>query len=166
MLQPVVRRTWAPQGHTPVHYSWDRRDRLSVVSAISISPERCRLGLYFDIADHNIRADDFESFVAHLLRRFPHGITLVMDRWQVHRSAARRLLRRFPKRLHVEWLPAYAPELNPVEQVWTHTKYADLANYIPEHVDALARNVDRSLRQTAQQQPLLRAFLEHTGLKL
>jgi transposase len=166
MLQPVVRRTWAPQGQTPVHYSWDRRDRLSVVSAISISPKRRRLGLYFDIVDHNIRTEDFESFVVHLLRRLPHGVTLVMDRWPVHRSAARRLLRRFRKRLHIEWLPAYAPELNPVEQVWTHTKYADLPNYIPENVDALAFDVDRSLRETAEQQPLLRAFLEHTGLKL
>jgi transposase len=89
-----------------------------------------------------------------------------MDRWQVHRSAARRLLRRFPKRLDIEWLPPYAPELNPAEQVWTHTKYADLANYIPENVGALAYDVDRSLRQTARQQPLLRAFVEHTGLKL
>ena len=166
MLQPVVRRTWAPQGRTPVHYSWDRHDRLSVVSAISISPKRRRLGLYFDMVDHNIRTDDFESFVVQLARCLPHGITLVMDRWQVHRSAARRLLRRFPKRLQIEWLPAYAPELNPVEQVWAHTKYADLANYIPEDVHALEYEVGCSLHETAKQQPLLRSFVHPTRLKL
>ncbi len=38
MLQPVVRRTWAPRGETPVHRSWDRHDRLSVISAITVSP--------------------------------------------------------------------------------------------------------------------------------
>ena len=32
----------------------------------------------------------------------------------------------------VEWLPAYAPDLNPVEPAWSHTKYGDLANYVPE----------------------------------
>jgi len=61
MLQPVVRRTWAPKGKTPIHYSWDRYDRLSVISAITVSPKRQRLGLYFDIRDHNIVTDDFEQ---------------------------------------------------------------------------------------------------------
>ncbi|MBU0719532.1 MAG: transposase, partial [Planctomycetes bacterium] len=56
---------------------------------------------------------------------------LVMDRWQVHRAGALRLLRSFPKRVEIEWLPAYAPDLNPVEQIWNRTKYTDLANYIP-----------------------------------
>ena len=145
MLQPVVRRTWAPQGQTPIHYSWDRRDRLSVISAISVSPLRRRLGLYFHVHAHNIRADDFERFVADLLRRLPHGLILVMDRWQVHRSAARRLIERFARRLRIEWLPAYAPDLNPDEQVWRHTKHADLANRVPEDVQTLGRSVRRSL---------------------
>ena len=86
----------------------------------------------FPVHAHNIRADDFERFVADLLRRLPHGLILVMDRWQVHRSAARRLMERFARRLRIEWLPAYAPDLNPDEQVWRHTKHADLANYVPE----------------------------------
>ena len=34
--------------------------------------------------------------------------------------------------LHVEWLPAYAPDLNPVEAMWSCTKYGDLANYTPD----------------------------------
>ena len=49
MLQPVVRRTWAPKGETPIQYSWDRHDRLSVIAGITVSPVRCRLGLYFQI---------------------------------------------------------------------------------------------------------------------
>jgi len=121
MLQPLVRRTWAPRGQTPIHYSWDRRDRLSAVSALSVSPRRRRLGLYFDVCNHNICAEDFEGFVVHLLRRFPRGIILVVDRWSVHRSAVRRLQQRFPRRFRIEWLPPYAPELNPVEGVWNQT---------------------------------------------
>lgn len=166
MLQPVVRRTWAPQGETPIHYSWDRHDRLSVISALTLSPQRRRFGLYFDVFDHNIRADDFEEFIARLLRRFPRGITLVLDRWQVHRSAARRLVDRFGARVWTEWLPAYAPELNPDEQVWRHTKHADLANYIPDDVYALGRAISHSIRQTRTKQSLLRSFFKHAELKL
>jgi len=166
MLQPVVRRTWAPQGQTPIHYSWDRHDRLSVISAITVAPQRRRLGLYFDLHDHNIVTDDFEWFVETLLRRLQRPLILVMDRWQVHRSGAKRLLQRFPRRVEVEWLPAYAPEINPTEQVWTRTKHGDLANYIPDDVRQLGRAVRRSIRHTRSQRKLLRSFFKHAGLKL
>lgn len=122
MLQPTVRRTWAPVGQTPIHHSWDRRDRLSAISAITVSPQRRRLGLYFDILDHNVKTEDFEEFVAHLLRRLSRPIILVMDRYSVHRAAAKSLLARFGPRIMIEWLPAYAPELNPDEQVWNRAK--------------------------------------------
>ena len=166
MLQPVVRRTWAPEGQTPIHYSWDRRDRLSVISAITVSPERRRLGLYFDIHDHNIDTDTFESFVRWLRHQVRRGIILVVDRWSVHRSGVRRLLDRFGPKVQVEWLPPYAPELNPVEQVWSHTKYADLANYIPDDAGALADEVIASLDQISTDQQLLRSFFHHAGLRL
>lgn len=166
MLQPVVRRTWAPRGQTPTHYSWDRRDRLSVVSAITVSPQRRHLGLYFEIFGHNIVAENFEGFVAELLVHFPKGIIVVLDRWSVHRSAATGLLRRFRNRLGIEWLPAYAPELNPDEYVWQHTKYADLANYIPANVDALEHKVYQSLKNCKSCQALLHSFFQHAKLKL
>lgn len=56
MLQPVVRRTWAPTGQTPIQYSWDRRDRLSAISAITVSPVRRRFGIYFHIYSQNIHS--------------------------------------------------------------------------------------------------------------
>ena len=166
MLQPTVRRTWAPKGETPVLDCWDRHDRLSVISALTVSPKRKRLGLYFDIFDHNIVTDDFESFVVRLLQRLGRPITLVMDRWQVHRSGARRLGKRFGHRVHIEWLPAYAPELNPDEQVWNHTKYADLANFIPDDVLHLGRSIAKSICSTRNNQSLLRSFFQHAKLKL
>lgn len=105
MLQPVVRRTWAPRGETPVLDCWGRHDRLSAISALTVSPRRRRLGLYFDLFAHNIKADDFETFVARMLERIGRPLTLVLDRWQVHRSAVRRLKARFGGRIHIEWLP-------------------------------------------------------------
>ena len=106
MLQPTVRRTWAPKGKTPILKCYDRRDRLSAISAVTVSPKRRRLGLYFDILDHNVKAEDFEAFVERLLRRVGRPIILVIDRYSVHRSAAKKLLARHRKRLSIEWLPA------------------------------------------------------------
>ena len=166
MLQPTVRRTWAPKGKTPILKSYDRHDRLSAISALTVSPKRRRLGLYFDILDHNVKADDFEVFVDHLLRRVGRPVILVIDRYSVHRSAAKKLLARHRTRLSVEWLPAYAPELNPDEQVWNQTKHADLANFVPDDVLHLGQSVAASLRKTRGQQHLLRSFFRHAGLPL
>ena len=166
MLQPTVRRTWAPKGKTPLHYSWDRRDRLSSISAVTVSPTRRRLGLYFEILDHNVRTDDFEAFVVLLLRRLGRPITLVMDRYQVHRSAAKRLRARFGRRLVIEWLPAYAPDLNPDEQVWQRAKHVDLANFLPADVEELGEALADSLERTRGQQSLLRSFFRHAKLQL
>lgn len=166
MLQPVVRRTWGPQGDTPRQYRWERHDRLSGISAVTVPPQRRHVDLYFRLQEHNLRTFDIESFVAELLEQFPRGIIVVMDRWQVHRSAARQLLRRFRRRVRIEWLPAYAPELNPDEQVWTRTKYMDLANFCPENLTDLAQAVRHSLKQTKTHPSLLRSFFEHAELEL
>ncbi len=76
------------------------------------------------------------------------------------------MLARYRRWVEIEWLPSYAPELNPTEQVWTRSKYADLANFLPEGTQELKRSVRCSLRHTSQQQHLLRSFLAHAKLKL
>ncbi len=165
MLQPVVRRTWAPRGETPVHRSWDRHDRLSVISAITVSPQKRRLGLLFEIHDDNIHAEQAERFIRRLRRRLGgKRILLVWDRLNVHRSAARRLCRN--EGYVIEWLPAYAPDLNPVENVWGHVKYAELANFVPDDVTHLEAEVATSLHFMRAHQALLRGYFEHAGLSL
>jgi hypothetical protein len=56
MLTPTVRRTWAPQGQTPLLSCWDRRDRLSAISCITLSPQRARLKFYFTLLPDNTNA--------------------------------------------------------------------------------------------------------------
>lgn len=166
MLQPVVRRTWAPRGQTPIQYSWDRHDRLSVISALTVAPVRRQLGLYFRIHRDNVRWDKVVPFLTllhqHLRRRF----VLVLDRLNAHRKAIRILQAAHPDWFEVEWLPAYAPDLNPVEMVWNHTKYADLANFIPEDLDDLHQAITTSLSSTRKQGHLIHSFFQHAGLEL
>jgi hypothetical protein len=58
LLIPHVAKTWSPQGCTPVHYHRQgRRDKFSVISGISVSPQRQRLGLYYHLYFDNIGGD-------------------------------------------------------------------------------------------------------------
>jgi len=159
MLHPVRRRTWAPRGRTPIQRAWDRHDRLSTIAAITLSPERERLGVFFQIRAHNIRGPDMVGFLRALHRQLRRPIILVWDRYSVHRSAWRQLREAGCQWLRVEWLPGYAPDLNPVEAIWSHTKYSDLANYVPEDVDHLLDAVGDSLNDLHYDQRLLRSFL-------
>ncbi|MGB2997459.1 MAG: transposase [Phycisphaerae bacterium] len=91
---------------------------------------------------------------------------LVLDRYSVHRKAVRRLREEHPDRFEPEWHPAYAPELNPAEQIWNHSKSVQLANFIPDDVDHLHREVAKSLRRQRHSQSLLRSFFRFAGLRL
>src|SRR5262249_1496858 len=68
-LTPTVRRTLAPRGKTPVLDAWDRRDRWSAISCVTVSPVAARPGLYFDLLDHNAHGEDVVAFLAELRQR-------------------------------------------------------------------------------------------------
>jgi hypothetical protein len=164
MLQPLVRRTWHPRGWRPVMYCWDRHDRLSSMASLTLAPRRRRIGLYFRMHKKNVTAEQAEAFLRDVQRRLRRSVILVLDRWAVHRKAAKALFG--DRRFWIEWLPPYAPDLNPVEQVWDHTKYADLANYIPDDVRDLEIEADMSLDDLRTQPALLRSFFHWAKLEL
>jgi transposase len=164
MLQPVVRRTWAPRGQTPILRQWDRRDRLSTISAITVAPRRRRFGLYWQQYSHNIRSEEVLRFLQHLRRHLPRGFTLIWDRGRPHRAKRVQVWLAHRQRTVVEWLPPYAPDLNPVEAVWSHTKYSDLANFTPDDLTILEHAVIASLLRTRGQGKLLSSFFRAAGL--
>jgi transposase len=166
MLQPLVRRTWAPRGRTPILRQWDRRDRLSAIGAITVAPRRRRFGLYWALHRHNIRSAEVLRFLQHLYRHVPHGFTLIWDRHRPHRATRVARWVATHRRIVVEWLPAYAPDLNPVEAVWSHSKYGDLANFAPDDLSALEGGVLGSLTDTRSDRLLLAAFIQAAGLEL
>jgi transposase len=165
-LQPVNRRTWAPRGETPVQRAWDRYDRLSVIGAVSLSPTRRHISTPFQIHESNIRTDEVVSFVKQLRRQWRQPLIICWDRWPVHRSAAKRLAASRLTNIDIEWLPAYAPELNPVEPRWGHTKHGELANFVPHDTSHLKRNVRSSLRKQHTDHQLKLSFFNSAKLKL
>jgi len=166
MLQPLARRTWAPRGQTPIHYAWHRHDRLSVIAALCVSPRARRLTLPFWIQQRNVRAPDVAIFVRQLHRTLGRPIILVCDRYNVHKKAIRLLQEQGANWLHVELLPAYAPDLNPVEAAWNHAKHATLANFLPDDVDHLFDAVGNTLDDQAFKPQLKRSFFHWAQLPL
>jgi len=92
------------------------------------------------------------------VRRLHRPIILVIDRWQVHRAGALRLLRRFPKQVEIEWLPPYSPELNPVEHIWDHLRENDFRNDALQSLDAVADRLGHGLRRLAADPTLVNSL--------
>ena len=131
---PSVRRPWAPCGQTPLLVHRYARDKLSAISAVTVSPVRQRRGLYRHC--HFAKLTQFElAACLRLPLGQPRGpIRPLWDGGPIHCGpAVTRVLARHP-RLMVERFPAYAPELNPDEQVWNHFK-TQLANGCPLSID-------------------------------
>jgi transposase len=167
MLTPTVRRTWAPCGETPILDCWDRRDRLSAISCLTVSPKASRLNLYFRLLPHNVHAEDVVVFLRELKASLGGPLTVLWDRSPVHRKSAvvREYLARHPE-IVTEDLPAYAPDLNPDELVWSWSKYGRLANLAANDTDQLAEAVIDELVYLKDHPELLASFVRKTELPL
>ncbi len=160
------RRTWALCGQTPIQRAWLRYDRLSVIGAVALSPTRRQISTPFQIHDDNVRTTEVVAFLKQLRRQFRRPLIICWDRWQVHRSAAKRIAASRIKHVEFEWLPAYAPELNPVEPRWSHAKYGKLANYTPDDTPELKRSVRSTLKGQANDHCLKQSFFTAANLPL
>jgi transposase len=66
----------------------------------------------------------------------------------------------------IEQLPGYAPDLNPIEQVWGNVKSKELANLCADTIGQVSEAATKGLRRVRRDAPLCFAFLRHTGLRL
>jgi len=168
-MAPLVRRTWAPRGHTPVLMQRGRsRRKVSVIGALVISPRRRRVRAYFSLLpDANFDGESILAFIVQLYRALRVPIALIWDRLSAHIGApvaAWLVHNRHRVRAHL--LPPYAPELNPVELIWGHTKSNPLANFAPRELDELLAQTQMATLATGDDEPLLRSFLKHCPLSL
>ena len=167
MLTPTVRRTWAPRGSKPLLDCWDRRDRLSAISCLTVSPKAGRMNLYFRVLPHNVKANDVVNFLRELKRSLGGPLTVLWDRGPVHNKsrAVKAYLAKHPEIVAAD-LPAYAPDLNPDELVWSWTKYGRLSNLAAEDTDELAARVIDELVYLKEHPELLASFVEKTELSV
>ena len=168
MLAPLRRRTWAPRGCTPIIKISEPHGRISVIGAITISPQRRHFSFYFQLSADNInlRGDSVMKFIEKVRNKVRGPITLLWDQIPIHR--ARPVTDYFARhrRLVVEAFPPYAPELNPVDNVWSYVKYNRLPNYTPRNLHELRQRITAEFYRLQNRPDLLRSFFRHTGLSL
>jgi transposase len=167
-LLPVTRRTWAPRGHTPVirhHFKWKRA---SMAAGLCYGSRGGGAAVAFH---HQVGTYDTQTLISALeqLRRFLGGqkATLVWDGLPAHRSLAMAAwLRRQQHWLVVEPLPGYAPDLNPVEALWSNLKGVELANLAGDTLDEVIAAAERGIQRIRATHHLPFSFLRHCGLSL
>lgn len=165
-MAPLVRRTWAPQGHTPILRQRGRsHQKVSVIAALAVSPRGRRVHLFFRIyPEVAVTGPLVRDFLCQLSLHLRGRSLILWDRLNVHRS--RVVTRYLATKPHfsIEYLPAYAPELNPVEYVWGYLKTNPLANRPELDVDALTISTRHHTRCLQNQPRLLRSFLYKSSL--
>ena len=166
-MMPVLRRTWAPCGATPtvsvrtrshekVLRDW-RADRVAPppahhLGAGAASPtqhSRSR-GAAVPSPSRPSRARALRPALGS--RTLSHNHALVRTWLAAHR------------RCHIVWFPPYAPDLNPVELLWSYLKYGRRANFAPDTTRDIQIAVTRERRRVARRPELLRSFFRHSAL--
>ncbi len=168
MLAPVVRRTWAPRGHTPVIKVAEPHGRISVAGALTISPARSRFAFYFHLLSDNanFNGKSIADFLNSVRCRIRHPFIVIWDQIPIHQSyPVEQYLKHHPD-VRTELFPPYAPELNPVDYVWAYIKHGRLANFCPSCLDQLRETVTNELSRVKKRPELLNSFFRATGLRL
>lgn len=158
---PSVVRTSAPVGQTLVLREWYTRDHLSAISAISPPGT-----LYCHSQDRPLNSDDVVAFLEHLLREVPGQMVLIWDGAPIHRS---RTIKEFltygaAHRIHLERLPAYAPELNPGERLWQQLTRVELRHVCCFDVPRLRQVLRDAVKRVRRKPRLIYGFFR--GAKL
>jgi hypothetical protein len=147
--------------------------RVSIAGLIATKPG-CRPRLIYRIrAYRRSRKDEPKGFTeadyaalfdgAHQQLGAP--LVLAWDNLNTHRSARMRQLVAARPWLRTFQLPAYAPELNPVEAVWSGLKRS-LANLASRTLDQLDALIHTRLRRMQHRPGLINGFITKTGLDL
>ncbi len=160
---PRVVRTYAPMGQTPILREWWTRDHLSAMSALS--PEG---KLYFYSQDRAINSDDVVAFLEHLRREIPHPMVIIWDGAPIHRSHRIQefLVNGAAQRLHLERLPAYAPDLNPGEGLWQQLKGVELRHVCCVDIPHLHGELRDAVKWVRRKPRMLQGCFQNAGLSI
>lgn len=165
-MEPLVRSTWSLCGERPVLDCLVRGKKFPTLGALALSPVRHQIRQLFMLRDENFDAETFVSTLIAIQKQVGRPIIVVWDNLPAHKSAVRMLKLLGITNIEIEWLPSYAPELNPVEPMWSTTKYGELANFVPDDERHLVQVVRKTLSIKGQDQTLLRSYFESAKLEL
>ncbi|WP_406346669.1 transposase [Streptomyces sp. NBC_00648] len=169
-LLPQVRATYAPRGRAPTlrhRLNWKRAGMAAALGCHAADPGRgprlcfhLRPGSYGTTSLIDVLEQVKTFYAGEPVSRWcwsgtdcPHAGAGVLRAWAAGQDW-----------LTLEWLPAYAPELNPVELRWSAIKTRELANLAGNHLADVADAAERGIHRVCSNEQLPWSFLTHTGL--
>ena len=169
LMAPLRRRSWALRGQPPQMKQRSRhREKVSVAGALWLTPSRDRLGLaYHTLVDGYFTTVEVAEFLSGAVQWLEAPLIVIWDGGGMHQGdPIDELVADSQGRLDLERLPAYAPMLMPVEQVWAWLKYDRLCNFSPRDAPHLNEAIIRELDRIRDDQNRLRNFFLASRLPL
>ena len=162
-LLPAVLRTYAPVGQTPILHEHLSRDHLSAMSAITLEGK-----LYMKEQERAFKGDDVVRFLKHLMRQIEGKLLVIWDGSPIHRGGAVKdfLASGASRRLKLEQLPGYAPDLNPDEGVWKHLKCVELKNLCCESLAELKTELRKAKERLRHKRDVILGCIRQPGFEV
>jgi transposase len=162
-LLPCVVRTYAPVGQTPILHEHLSRDHLSVISAITLEGK-----LLMMEQERSFKSQDVVRFLRHLLGQIPGKLLLIWDGSPIHRGGAVKdfLSSGASRRLKLEQLPGYAPDLNPDEGIWKHLKYVELKNVCCQNLSELKVELRKAKERLRHKRDVILGCIRQPGFEV
>jgi transposase len=162
-LLPGKVRTYSPAGLRPIAPEWQTHDHLSVMGAVTPAGQ-----VYTLVRQRPLTGLDTIAFLEHLGREIGGPALVVWDRSPIHRRAevGAFVAAVGADGLAVEFLPAYAPDLNPVEWVWGHLKRVEMRNLVCLDLEGLHEEFHLAVGRVRRKPRLIPAFFAGAGLVL
>ncbi len=161
-LLPGVVKTYAPKGQTPIEDEWQTRDHLSVMGGVTPQGRVDSL-----VRPKSLNGLHSIEFLVHLGRLVGDRLLVIWDGSPIHRRAeVQKFVAEAGGKIHLEPLPPYAPDLNPVEWLWKHLKKVELRNLACRDLEQLHMELHLAIGRVRQRRALVRSFFEGAGLEL
>jgi len=153
-------RTWGPRGETPILRVPFTHDHLSAISAITLDGR-----FFLQLREDSYNGEAVVGFLRVLLRKIPGMLLLIWDGSPIHHGqAVKDFLREgAAKRLQLEQLPGYAPDLNPDEGIWNYLKRVELANVCCTDLGDLRHHLLRAGVRLRHKPEVIRACARECG---
>ena len=162
-LLPIIVRTYAPCGQTPILKEYLSYDHLSLIGAVTPQGR-----LFLKVYDHSITSKEVIAFLGQLQRLIPGLLLVIWDGNPTHRSKKLKayLAAGAAQRIHLEQLPGYAPDLNPTEWVWSYLKVTELANTPCDYLSQVETLILKAKRRMQRRPELIQAFIRDAGYEV
>jgi transposase len=156
-------RTWAPRGQTPVLRVPLTRDHLSAISGITLDGR-----LFMQVRPASYDSVAVVGFLRVLLGKISGKIVVIWDGAPIHRGHEIKafLKRGAARRLHLEQLPGYAPDLNPDEGIWNSLKRVELGNVCCCDLDQLRRKLIQAKERLRHKKEIIKSCSRQCGYLL